>query len=166
MSISWVEQFASSSPFIDELIRRQSCEACAAADEFIQKAIEAGLLPPQGEDMSYTCRIINTDGSVTLVDYLPRGSVINLNPTYPAEAEFHITYNYGIIFKKVIRGGIGSFDGVYVKNTIKILQEAISNLKDDVSADYWEATEGNVKMALEGMLALAVQCPDGIWEIS
>jgi hypothetical protein len=37
-------------------------------------------------------------------------------------------------------------------------------LDDDVSEDYWEATEGNVRVALSGLLFLAQRAPQGIWK--
>ncbi len=46
------------------------------------------------------------------------------------------------------------------------MKDAISKLGNDVDKNYWEATEGNAKRALHGLLALAKLRPDGIWEIS
>ena len=45
-----------------------------------------------------------------------------------------------------------------------MLKYAIDTLKDDATNDYWEATEGNAKKALYGLLAFAQMRPDGIWD--
>ena len=37
-------------------------------------------------------------------------------------------------------------------------------LADDVSEDYWEATEGNAKRAILQLVALAKMRPDGVWD--
>lgn len=80
------------------------------------------------------------------------------------EAWLKITYNYGEIFRKMLgEKGIRSIYGKSGAESIPILKNAISKLKDDVSEDYWEATEGNAKKALYGLLAFAEMRPDGIW---
>lgn len=80
------------------------------------------------------------------------------------EAWLNITWNYGKIFRKVLgEKGIRSIYGKSGAESIPMLKEAISKLKDDVSEDYWEATEGNVKKALYGLLAFAEMRPNGIW---
>ena len=48
-------------------------------------------------------------------------------------------------------------------DSIPLLTKAISKLGDDVSDDYWEATEGNAKRALTQLLTLAKMRPDGVW---
>ena len=45
------------------------------------------------------------------------------------------------------------------------LEKAIAALGDDVDdSDYWNATEGNAKRALYGLLAFAKMRPDGVWD--
>ena len=48
--------------------------------------------------------------------------------------------------------------------SIPVLKSAIDALGDDVSTDYWEATEGNAKRALCQLLAFAQMRPDGVWD--
>lgn len=79
----------------------------------------------------------------------------------------NITFNYAQHFCKAFgtKEHIKGFDGKLAVDTIPLLQTAISKLGDDVSTDYWEATEGNAKKALYKLLALAKMRPDGMWEI-
>lgn len=79
------------------------------------------------------------------------------------EASLNITYNYSKHFYRIIEGGIRAIYGKSGAETIPILENAISQLDDNVSNDYWEATEGNAKRALTQLLALAKMRPDGIW---
>ncbi len=48
--------------------------------------------------------------------------------------------------------------------SIPVLQAAAEQLADDVSEDYWEATEGNAKRAILQLVALAKMRPDGVWD--
>ena len=79
-------------------------------------------------------------------------------------AELNITYNYakryGILGKK----GIREIYGKTGAESIPMLQNAIALLGDDVHDDYWEPTEGNAKLALIQLLALAQMRPDGVWD--
>ena len=80
-------------------------------------------------------------------------------------AWLNVTYNYADIFYKVLgEKGIRSIYGLTGKDSIMILSKAISELKDDVSDNYWEATEGNVRKALSDLLQLAIMKPDAIWD--
>lgn len=92
-----------------------------------------------------------------------RGGTYVMNGTN--EAWLNITYNYGKIFRKVMgEEGIRSIYGKSGAESIPILQSAIAQLGNDVSSDYWEATEGNAKKALCQLLALAQMRPDGVWD--
>ena len=84
------------------------------------------------------------------------------------EMWLNVTYNYSRIFRKVLfpPEGLNKLDGASGADSIPILEAAISKLGNDVDKNYWEATEGNAKKALYGLLALARLRPDGIWEIS
>lgn len=80
------------------------------------------------------------------------------------KAELNITYNYAPIFYKLFpKEGIRSLYGLSGAESIPILMEAIDKLKDDVSNNYWECTEGNVKKSLYQLLSFAKLRPDGIW---
>ena len=92
-----------------------------------------------------------------------RGGTYALGGT--TECWLNITYNYGPFFRKVLGpDGIRSIYGLSGAESIPMLKKAISELADDVSDNYWDATEGNAKKALYGLLALAQMRPDRIWE--
>lgn len=83
------------------------------------------------------------------------------------EAWLKITYNYGKFYRRDdVFGpeGIRTIYGMTGAESIPVLKKAMAALKDDVSSDYWEPTEGNAKKALAGLLAFAQMRPDGIWE--
>ena len=81
------------------------------------------------------------------------------------EAWLSITYNYFDFYRKVIplEDGLRGIVGMSAVDTIPILEEAISKLGDDVSSNYWDATEGNARRALIQLLTLAKMRPDSIW---
>ena len=81
------------------------------------------------------------------------------------EASLNITYNYASIFKQYLGDyGIRTIYGMTGADSIPLLETAINALDDDVDPDYWKATEGNAKRALEGLLRFAKKRPDGIWD--
>lgn len=81
------------------------------------------------------------------------------------EAWLNITYNYGKHYYRVFgEGGIRTIYGMTGAESIPLLKNAISQLGDDVSDDYWEGTEGNAKKSLYGLLAFAQLRPDGIFQ--
>ena len=81
------------------------------------------------------------------------------------EAWLNITYNYSDrLYRTMGEKGIRSIYGLSGAESIPIIENAIKQLSDDVSEDYWEATEGNVKQALYGLLAFSKLRPDGIWD--
>lgn len=81
------------------------------------------------------------------------------------EAWLNITYNYADhLYKTMGEKGIRSIYGLSGADSIPVLENAISQLADDATEDYWESTEGNVKRALYGLLAFAKLRPDGIWD--
>lgn len=81
------------------------------------------------------------------------------------EAWLNITYNYGEHYYNTMgEKGIRTIYGMSGAESIPVLKNAIEQLGDDVSEDYWESTEGNAKTALYGLLALAQLRPDGIWD--
>jgi hypothetical protein len=81
------------------------------------------------------------------------------------KAKLNITYNYSPFYYKFLgKKGIRTIYGLTGAESIPLFKKAISNLKDDVDADYWKATEGNAKKALFGLLTFARLRPDGIWQ--
>ncbi len=81
------------------------------------------------------------------------------------EAWLNVTYNYGSHYYRVFDGeeGIRTIYSMSGAESIPVLKKAIAQSGDDISDDYWEATEGNAKAALHGLLALAKLRPDGVW---
>lgn len=80
-------------------------------------------------------------------------------------ATINITYNYSKHFYKVLgERGIRSIYNKTGGESISILKDAISKLKDNANKNYWEPTEGNSKKALMQCLSLAQIRPDGIWD--
>lgn len=94
--------------------------------------------------------------------------------TYQAGGSKHawlnITYNYAQHFSRVFEprgtapGGIRSIYGMTGADSIPILEAAAAKLGNNVSEDYWEATEGNARRALLQLAALAKMRPDGVWQ--
>ena len=87
------------------------------------------------------------------------------------ELTLNITYNYSEILHRVIqpentpseyKTGIRSLYGMTALEAIPILEKAISSFKNDVDEDYWKATEGNVKRALNNLLTMCKMRPDAI----
>lgn len=115
--------------------------------------------------MSYDCCIVHEDESPYMIAIAPQGGTRKMYPETPTEAWFNITYNYSKHIYRVLNGGIPGLDGRCVDETIEPIRKAIEKLGDDTDPDYWQPTEGNAKIALQGLVAMAVQCPGGIWRI-
>lgn len=84
-------------------------------------------------------------------------------------AELNITWNYSKHFVRVFpernsEQGIRSLYGLTGAESIAVLKNAIAQLGDDVSDNYWDATEGNARRSLLQLLALAEMRPDGVWD--
>jgi len=95
--------------------------------------------------------------------HLLKGGLYTVGGT--SEAWLNVTYNYDEHFYRIVDKdkGIRVLYGKTGAESIPILKNAITQLKDNVSDDYWEATEGNAKRALINLLAFAQLRPDGIW---
>jgi hypothetical protein len=76
----------------------------------------------------------------------------------------NVTYNYRKAFVKTMgEKGIRTIYGMTGADSIPLLDQAIDNLADDKTDNYWEPTEGNAKAALIQLKTLAKMRPDGIW---
>lgn len=116
--------------------------------------------------MSYDCYLVDPVTRKTLETKFNHeiiGGTFAVGGT--RELWLNITANYYEYLEKVLDGGIPSLEGKTGAESIPLLERAISLLGDDVSENYWEATEGNTKKALCGLLALAQMRPDGVWEL-
>lgn len=83
---------------------------------------------------------------------------------YPREFWLNVTYNYARHYHCLGERGIREIYGKTGAESIPMLKAAALRLGDDVSDDYWEATDGNAKRALLQLLAMARMRPDGVWD--
>jgi len=116
--------------------------------------------------MSYDMRLVDPVTGERLTTDEPhhiRGGTYCVGGT--TELRHNITYNYSKHYYRIMgEDGIRTIYGKTGAECIPILKAAIDALGDDVSDNYWEATEGNAKRALCGLLALSQMRPDGVWE--
>jgi hypothetical protein len=82
------------------------------------------------------------------------------------EMRYYVTYNYAPFYYEHMDEdkGLRVLCGMSGAESIPLLKSTIAKLKDDVTTNYWDETEGNAKRALYGLLALAQMRPDGIWD--
>ena len=82
------------------------------------------------------------------------------------EAWLNVTYNYSAHYRRAFNNdkGIRTIYGMSGAESIPVLEAAASQLGDEISQDYWEATEGNAKRPLLQLAAMARVRPDGIWD--
>ena len=119
--------------------------------------------------MSYNIRLKDKETGETLVaKFNPtREGTYSLSNSKCRPCSFNITYNYaGHCYRHIdSERGIRAIYGKTARESIPILEAAISKLKDDVDSDYWKNTEGNAKEALRGLLEIARNAdPDGVWD--
>lgn len=88
-----------------------------------------------------------------------------------AEPWLNITYNYALHFYRVLGGkGIRTIYGMSALESMPVLSAAMDKLDDDVNPNnYWDATEGNAKAALQSLLRIAMQAVnegkgDALWD--
>lgn len=88
-----------------------------------------------------------------------------------SELSLNMTYNYSVHLHRVLtpsttpsedKTGVRSLYGMTALEAIPYLERAVSQLADDVSSDYWEPTEGNVKKALIQLLTMCRMRPDAL----
>ena len=92
-----------------------------------------------------------------------RGGTYEIGGTQ--EAWLNVTYNYSEHYYRLFgENGISTIYGLTGAESIPLMKEVASKLGDDISDNYWDATEGNAKKALLQLIALAEMRPDGIWD--
>ena len=80
------------------------------------------------------------------------------------ELTLNITYNYSQNYGEH-DFSIRDLDGKTALDIIPTLERVISELKDDVSSNYWDATDGNAKKALIQLLTMAKMRPDAVIDV-
>lgn len=94
--------------------------------------------------MSYDIRLLDPVTRETVeveAPHLMQGGTYALGGT--TELWLNVTYNYGKYYRRVMgEEGIRAIYGMTGAESIPILEAAAARLGDDVSDDYWEATEG------------------------
>jgi hypothetical protein len=105
-----------------------------------------------------TGEVLETEASHNL-----RGGTYAVGGT--TEAWLNVTYNYSKFFYSTMgEAGIRTIYGMTGAASLPILRSTVSQLGDDVSKNYWDATEGNAKCSLLQLIALAEMRPDGVWQ--
>lgn len=77
---------------------------------------------------------------------------------------FNITFNYAENYAKH-NFSIKDLIGKTALEVIPEMERVIGLLGDDVSDDYWEATDGNAKRALISLLTMAKIRPDAVIKV-
>lgn len=80
------------------------------------------------------------------------------------ELSFNITFNYAGIYNNY-GFHIPQLKGMSAVAAMPILEGVISKLGDDVTDNYWEATEGNAKQALVKLLTMCRLRPDAVIDV-
>lgn len=116
--------------------------------------------------MSYDIRLCDPVTHETLKTDVPhdmRGGTYAMGGT--TELWLNVTYNYGKHYYRVLGDeGVRTIYGMTGAESIPVLEAAAVKLPDEVSEDYWEATEGNAKRPLLQLAAMARIRPDGVWD--
>ncbi len=130
--------------------------------------------------MSYDLSLCDrVSGEVLQLDapHQMRGGTYAMHGT--RDASLNVTYNYSEHFYRIFPerpwrdgdsdhdkptvGGIRSIYGMTGAESLPVLWAALSQLGEDFTENYWDATEGNAKRSLLMLHALATLRPDGIW---
>lgn len=80
------------------------------------------------------------------------------------ELSFNITFNYAGIYNNY-GFHIPQLNGLTAVAAMPILEGIIAKLDDDVTEDYWQATEGNAKKALVSLLTMCQLRPDAVIDV-
>lgn len=80
------------------------------------------------------------------------------------ELIFNITFNYAGIYDQY-GFHVAQLNGLTAVAAMPILEGVISRLDDDVTDNYWEATEGNAKQALVSLLTMCQLRPDAVIDV-
>lgn len=110
----------------------------------------------------YLCDPITHEAIEVETPHLMHGGTYALGGT--TMLWLNVTYNYSGHYRRVMgEEGIRTIYGMTGAESIPILEAAAARLGDEVSDDYWDATEGNAKRPLLQLAAMARMRPDGVW---
>ena len=115
--------------------------------------------------MSYDIEFCDpVDGRVIELDtpHMMRGGTYVIGGT--TELYLNITFNYAPNYAKH-DFNVCDLNGKSAVDCIPTLERVISELGDDVSSNYWDATDGNAKKALIHLLTMAKMRPDAIIKV-
>ena len=109
--------------------------------------------------MSYDICVVGSKGSPIRHDV--KGGTYALGGS--CSLETNVTFNYYNAFVKAFNNeeGIKVLNGMKCMDAIPVIVEAMRRLGDDETSNYWDATEGNAKRALEGVLRIVSLGYDG-----
>lgn len=109
--------------------------------------------------MSYDIWIVNSKGSP--IRHNARGGTYALGGTF--SLDINVTFNYSKFYTKAFHSedGIKILNGMKCMDAIPLIVEAMRRLGDDETDNYWDATEGNAKRALENVLHVVSLGYDG-----
>lgn len=118
--------------------------------------------------MSYDIRLKDKSTDETLyADFIPtREGTYAIGHDSARPCTMNITYNYQPLLVKAFgtEDGVRTIYGMTAKESIPVLESAMLKLGNDADDDYWKPTEGNVKQAIAGLLAIARSSdPEGVW---
>lgn len=89
------------------------------------------------------------------------------------ELWLNITYNYSSILRRVLTSaekdtkGVQLLQGMRAADSLLLLDAALAQLsEEEPSSNYWECTDGNVRVALEHLRQFAHLYPEGVWEVT
>lgn len=128
----------------------------------------AGPISAEVTHMSWDIYLTDrVTGSVLRLDspHMMRGGTYQVGGT--TELWLNVTYNYSQIYRRDSvfgKDGIKTIFGKTGLESIPLLEKAINALGNDVTENYWDATEGNAKRALVQLLTMAKMRPDGVWK--
>ena len=117
--------------------------------------------------MSYDLRLVDpvTGDCLELTEpHFMQGGTWEPNGT--KRATLNITSKHIANMRRVIdpEAGIRALYGQTGAESLPLLEKAISLLGTDVDKDLWKPTEGNLRLALTQLAALATLLPKGVWK--
>jgi hypothetical protein len=109
--------------------------------------------------MSWWISLQDEQGEVVSVEPFTEGGTYALGGS--TEAELNVTYNYGKHF--AFRDEL---DGKKASEVTALMETKIAELGTEQSADYWEASPGNVGHALATLLSWARRYPEAVFRVN